>query len=109
MLPFNPRLNGFKNEVFSESVKLMESLSFKLDSMLISCLYYNIRCTANDFYLYTTYANGNCFIYNFEAKTKNLSTAFKTGIDSGLTLELFGGVSGNNSEFDYLNRRYYLI
>ena len=86
----------------------METLGFKLDSMLISCLYYNIRCTANDFYLYMTYDHGNCFIYNFEPKTKNLSTAFKTGIDSGLTLELFGGVSGNNSEFDYSKRRLIL-
>jgi hypothetical protein len=68
-------LNGFKNEIFSESVKLMETLGFKLDSMLISCLYYNIRCTANDFYLYTTYDNGNCFIYNFEPKTKNTKVA----------------------------------
>ncbi len=86
----------------------METLGFKLDSMLISCLYYHIRCTANDFYLYTTYDDGNCFIYNFEPKTKNLSTAFRTGIESGLTLELFGGVSGNNSEFDYSKCRLIL-
>ena len=72
----------------------MKSLGFDLNSMLIACTFYQLPCSANDFTEVTTFDNGICFIYNFKSESKNVSTSFKTGIDSGLSLELFGGVSG---------------
>ena len=84
-----------------------EQLSFTLDTMLISCYFNDIKCSANDFYLYQTFEYGNCYTFNglknSSGKTVSVKQTAKFGPGTGLTIELFAGVAGNKHSFMRIN------
>jgi hypothetical protein len=79
-----------------ESLKKIYNLTrkdvgFSLETMLISCFYNSIPCSASDFALIFTFEYGNCYTFNTKTPGKTTKSA---GIGSGLILEMFVGVEG---------------
>ena len=69
-----------------------EKIGFTMDTMLISCYFNGIKCNSSDFVLFQSFEYGNC--YSFNSNLNNIQYTSKYGPFSGLSLELFVGVSG---------------
>ncbi len=70
------------------------SLGFKINSLLISCYFNNVQCNESDFTWYYTFEFGNCYTFNKKTGSEaSLKKNSKPGRYSGLSLELFTGIS----------------
>lgn len=58
----NRRVNG------NVSDRLVESLGFSYDSMVISCYFNSKKCTRSDFVWSWSYQYGNCYTFNKKIK-----------------------------------------
>ncbi len=90
-----------------------ESLGFTMSTMLISCYFNGIQCSASDFYLYETFDYGNCYTFNglknSDGSSAPLKETTKTGPNTGLVLELFLGVPGKQDFYTYKTGAYVLV
>lgn len=104
--------NVLKSYIISDQSltdKDVEKLGFTIDSMLLSCFYNGIRCYPSDFTWFYSFEYGNC--YTFNAKLDSNGTQVparftsKTGPASGLTIEIFVGLTGEQykKKIRYLN------
>lgn len=83
--------------------KQLENLGFTIDTMLISCLYDNVRCNSSSFSWFHDSEYGNCYTFNSLTNTnssiKSSLVTTKTGPTHGLNLEIFTGASGINDYY----------
>jgi len=70
----------------------LQSIGFTIDSLLISCYFNGLPCTASDFSWFYDFNYGNC--YTFNKNTTSIKTISKAGPTYGLQLELFTGIPG---------------
>ena len=94
---YTANLKSIKTSIYANvslGPTFMNKIGFDLSDMLISCYYNDTECNSTDFYLQTTYNQGNCYVFNFKTSaTVELKQSSKTGRFTGLQLELFGGFS----------------
>lgn len=76
----------------------LKKLGFTIESMIISCFYNGIQCSASDFTWFYSFEFGNCYTFNamYDSSGKKVAskTISKSGPSSGLKLELFTGIPG---------------
>ena len=98
---YDLKMIGLKSTIYrnaSLGKSFMQEIGFDLNDMLISCFYNNTRCNATDFLTYTSYQQGNCYIFNYKmTQNERLKMSSQTGRFNGLKLELFSGFSGKIS------------
>jgi hypothetical protein len=103
-------LNIAKIQIYSNASygkSFMSKISYNLSKMLVSCWYSGYQCYPSDFDLFTTFEQGNCYIFNFNTflnnnsteSNKTLRTASQTGKIYGLSLELFAGIDGELNSY----------
>lgn len=75
-----------------------KKLSFTMSTMLISCYYNGIQCSAVNFSYFRTFDYGNCFTFNGltdgNGDSQDAIKTSKAGPSNGLSLELFVGAPG---------------
>lgn len=67
----------------------LKNLGFNMQTMLLSCYFNGIQCYASDFKFFRTNYYGNCYIFNPNNGSVRQTT--KSGLNSGLYMELFTG------------------
>ena len=76
-----------------------KQLGLSIDNSLISCTFNYKACSIEDFHWYYSSTHGNCFRFNTGFNSNDepleLKKANQPGFDSGLTIELFKGLSYN--------------
>jgi hypothetical protein len=111
-MTFSEKLNSIKSLVYLNDTtgeSKMKLHSFDIDSMLISCRFNDVKCTKDDFLSYTTFDQGNCYIFNFNRSNRTLSTSSKTGhSEYGLSLELFTGIADDVQNLFSISNGFYL-
>lgn len=70
------------------------SLSFSLDSLLISCYFNGIKCNSSDFVKFYSFEYGSCYTFNKDQTGYDLKSTSKSGPKNGLSMEIFTGLSG---------------
>ena len=63
-----------------------------METMLISCYFNGEKCNLSDFYYFHSFEYGNCYTFNYNLSSIRYTS--KYGPSSGLSMELFVGVSG---------------
>jgi hypothetical protein len=66
---------------------------FSLDTLLLSCNFNGIKCSASDFYQFYDYSHGNCYVFNYNQTS--IKKTSKKGPRFGLQMELFSGIPSN--------------
>ena len=88
-------LNMIKSSIYANSSlgkSFMQSISFQLSDMLLSCTYNGNACDSSNFIQFTTYDRGNCYMFN--SNTSSIKTSMQSGPFYGLQIELFAGFDG---------------
>lgn len=87
----------------SLSFDQLRNKGFTLNTMLVSCFYNNEECFLNDFHLFRDNDFGNCYTFNdiFDGnrKIKDTLKTSKSGLENGLKMEIFVGISGKQDFF----------
>ena len=55
---------GFTSVMQNFTSADLSDYSYTLKDMLLNCRFNNIECTADDFVLYQSFLNGNCYMFN---------------------------------------------
>lgn len=99
----NARLDLFRLEVKYQNMnqQQLQQIGFKLDEMLISCTFNQIRCNSSNFSWLYSYEYGNCYTFNLGDNGMNLLEVHKGGIHNGLQLELYVADTDILNEFVY--------
>lgn len=92
--------------LYNSNSTLAESLSYSLDSMLISCYFNGIKCNSSDFSKFYSYEYGNCYTFN-KNNGSSLKQTSKSGPESGLSLELYTGYPGKQDY--YIEQRGFYV
>jgi hypothetical protein len=56
--------SGFTSVMNNFTSADLSDYSYTLKDMLLNCRFNNIECTADDFVLYQSFLNGNCYKFN---------------------------------------------
>lgn len=73
------------------SEEFLRSLGFSVETLLVSCYFIGVECSAKDFKFSRNYDHGNCYTFG-PAQMERTSH----GTGSGLELELFSGIPGRH-------------
>jgi hypothetical protein len=85
-ITITPEQVAVVEQLLLEKVNAGDSIDeylFSLDIMLISCLYNNETCTADDFISFLSSMHGRCFTFNAKTKTANGSHVRRTSDNGG--------------------------
>ena len=69
-----------------------EKIGFTMDTMLISCFFNDVECNSSDFVYFHSFEYGNCYTFNGMKSVSRFTS--KSGLNSGLALEIFTGDPG---------------
>ena len=80
-----------KSNLVNTTNEFKNSMSYSIETMIISCLFAALPCSKNDFEWFYSNEYGNCYRYNFDERKKRTQT--RSGKFYGLRLELYVGES----------------
>ncbi|RNA13206.1 acid-sensing ion channel 5 [Brachionus plicatilis] len=81
---------------FQTDIKIVNNF----DDMVLSCYFNGQKCDSRDFQRFFAFGYGQCFTFNKKINdTTGIKKTSKTGPESGLTLELFTGFSGQQQDY----------
>lgn len=85
--------NGVVNEHKTNQISddFLKGLGFSIETLIVSCYYMGVACSASNFEYSRNYVYGNCYTFSPLGKESQRSTS---GPNSGLELELFTGIPG---------------
>lgn len=93
----NVAMKILRNGVFNEhktnqiSDDFLKGLGFSIETLIVSCYYMGVACSASNFTYSRNYVYGNCYTFSPDGEENKRSTS---GPNSGLELELFTGIPG---------------
>ena len=96
----NQILNLLRAAVISSFGSNSFQLGFSLESMLLSCFFNGVQCSARNFSHFYNYKYGNCYTFNNPVDSSQIKFASKSGPNSGLQLELFAGLPNTQDNYN---------